>query len=190
MRGSHRTVCFATSNERKFREVSFVLHRFGINLKRLPGKGLEIQSDDIGEVAKFAATRAAKVCRKPVIVEDTGLFINALGGFPGPYASFVFRSLGTEGVLKLLAGSEDRRARFESAVAYCEPDGKPRVFRGSVKGRIPKGAFGREGFGFDPIFVPDARRVTLAEMKIEEKCRVSHRGAAARKFGVWYGKKA
>ncbi len=176
----------ATSNEGKFREVSLVLHRFGINLDRLPGKGVEIQSDDIGEVAKFAATEAARAYRKPLIVEDTGLFINPLGGFPGSYTSFAFRSIGLEGVLKLLVGKEERRARFESAVAYCEPDGEPRLFRGSVRGRIAKGAFGREGFGFDPIFIPDGRRVTMAEMKIEEKCRVSHRAAATTRFGAWY----
>ncbi len=176
----------ATSNEGKFREVALVLQRFGVNLDRLPEKGVEIQSDDIGEVAKFAAAEAARAHRKPLIVEDTGLFINRLGGFPGAYTSFVFRSIGLEGVLKLLLGTEERRARFESAVAYCEPGGEPRLFRGSVRGKIAKGASGRKGFGFDPIFVPDGRRVTLAEMKIEEKCEISHRAAATTRFGAWY----
>jgi len=188
--GSRRAVSFATSNDGKFREVSFVLRRLGIDLLRLPGKGLEIQSDDVGEIAKFGADKAARAYGKPVVVEDTGLFVDALGGFPGPYASFVFRSIGLAGVLKLLRGGRERRARFESAVAYCEPGTRPRVFRGMVRGRIAMGAFGREGFGFDPIFIPDALSVTLAQMKIEAKCEVSHRGEAARKFGLWYAKKA
>ena len=152
------------------------------------GKGLEIQSDDIVEVAKFASADAAKKYERPLIVEDTGLFIDALGGFPGPYASFVFRSIGTEAILRLLGEGEEeaRRATFRSAVAFCEPGGVPRVFRGSLVGAIAKKAAGRGGFGFDPIFIPAGHRLTLAQLSIDEKCRTSHRAEAATKFGEWY----
>src|SRR5712692_1979520 len=100
----NRTITFATSNSHKFREVELALRRLGVGVRRLRGKGLEIQSDDIVEVAKFASADAAKKYERPLIVEDTGLFIDALGGFPGPYASFVFRSIGSEAIVRLLGG--------------------------------------------------------------------------------------
>src|SRR5712692_1798290 len=187
-KGMNRTIGFATSNPHKFREVELVLRRLGVGVRRLRGKGLEIQSADIVEVARFASAEAAKKYERPLIVEDTGLFIDALGGFPGPYASFVFRSIGTEAILRLLGEGEEeaRRATFRSAVAFCEPGGVPRVFRGSLVGAIAKKAAGRGGFGFDPIFIPAGHRLTLAQLSIDEKCRTSHRAEAATKFGEWY----
>ena len=184
-----RSIGFATSNSHKFREVELVLRRLGVGVRRLRGKGLEIQSDDIVEVAKFASADAAKKYGRPLIVEDTGLFIDALGGFPGPYASFVFRSIGSEAILRLMGGKgkeEERRATFRSAVAYCEPVGVPMVFRGSIVGAIAKRAAGRGGFGFDPIFIPTGHRHTMAQLSIDEKCRISHRAEAVTKFGEWY----
>ena len=144
-RRTERTISFATSNSQKFREVELALRRLGVGVKRLRGKGLEIQSDDTAEVARFASADAAKKYERPLIVEDTGLFIDALGGFPGPYASLVFRSVGSEAILRLLGGrgEEERRATFWSAVAYCEPQGVPRVFRGSIVGAIARRAAGR-----------------------------------------------
>jgi len=184
-----RTISFATSNSHKFREVELSLLRLGVRVRRLRGKGLEIQSDDIVEVARFASADAAKKYERPLIVEDTGLFIDALGGFPGPYASFVFRSIGSEAILRLLrggGGEEERRATFRSAVAYCEPGGVPRVFSGSILGAIAKKAAGRGGFGFDPIFIPAGQGLTLAQLSIDEKCRISHRAESVTKFGEWY----
>src|SRR5437870_8397733 len=184
-----RSISFATSNSHKFREVELALRRLGVGVKRLRGKGLEIQSDDTAEVARFASADAAKKYERPLIVEDTGLFIDALGGFPGPYASFVFRSVGSEAILRLLGGEkkgEERRATFVSAVAYCEPGGVPAVFRGSTVGAIAKKACGRGGFGFDPIFIPAGQSLTFAQLSIEEKCRISHRAEAVTKFGEWY----
>src|SRR2546422_7436487 len=184
-----RSIGFATSNSDKFREVELVLRRLGVGVRRLRGKGLEIQSDDIVEVARFASADASKKYGRPLIFEDTGLFIDALGGFPGPYASFVFRSIGWEAILRVLGGKgkeEERRAPFRSAVAYCEPVGVPMVFRGSIVGAIAKRAAGRGGFGFDPIFIPAGHRHTMAQLSIDEKCRISHRAEAMTKFGEWY----
>lgn len=152
------------------------------------GKGLEVQAADVVEVARFASADAAKKYERPLIVEDTGLFIDALGGFPGPYASFVFRTIGREAILRLLGDEEEKRATFRSAVAFCEPGGVPRVFRGSLVGAIAKRAAGWGGFGFDPIFIPAGRRLTLAQLSIDEKCRISHRAEAVTKFGEWYAR--
>ncbi len=181
-----KIVNFATSNRGKFLEMAIILRRLGLGVRRLQGKGLEIQSDDIYAVAKFASADATRKYGRRLIVEDSGLFIDALHGFPGPYSSFVFRTIGLGAILKLLTNVEDRAATFQSAVAYCEPGGEPQAFRGSMSGEIAKRASGSSGFGFDPIFVPSGQNLTIAEMTLDEKCGISHRAEAASRFGRWY----
>ena len=163
-----------------------MLGELGLTARRIATKGPELQSDDLGEIAIFAAREASTSCGRPLIVEDTGLFITSLGGFPGPYANYAYRTLGLEGILRMLRGSSNRDAKFESVVAYCGPEGRPRLFRGSLLGRIGSRATGSSGFGFDPIFVPRGEERTLAEMTLARKCSLSHRAIATRKFGEWY----
>jgi len=179
-------VCFATSNEHKFREAEFILRdERELRLTRLSSKGVEVQSDDVSEIASTAAAAAFRAHRRPLIVEDTGLSISTLGGFPGSYGAYVFRTIGLRGVLHLLQGKEDRRAEFTSAVAFCDGPEAPRVFTGALKGEIADSPRGEQGFGFDPIFVPMGFSRTLAEMSIEEKCKISHRSLALRSFASW-----
>lgn len=179
------SIWFATSNDHKFEEARFVLHEFGIVLHRLPSKGPELQSGDPSEVAEHAAAEAYRVSRKPLFVEDTGLFIEPLRGFPGTCASFAFQTLGLEGILKLMDGNSARGAEFLSAVAYCDGSSEPRVFAGRLKGRVALRPSGQGGFGFDPIFIPTGARRTLAQMTLAEKCAISHRASALRAFGGW-----
>ena len=93
------------------------------------------------------------------------------------------------GVLRLIGDAEDRSAVFKSAVAYCENNDSgniyPRLFIGRLKGEIAEKARGKGGFGFDPIFVPEGKNETLAEMSIKEKCALSHRAAALNKLARW-----
>jgi len=179
------SVWFATSNDHKFEEAHFVLQELEIGLRRLPSKGTELQSDDPAEVAVHAAAETYRASRKPHFVEDTGLFIESLQGFPGTRASFAFRTLGLEGILKLLDGISARGAEFVSAVAYCDGSSEPRVFTGRLKGRVALRPSGQGGFGFDPIFIPAGKRTTLAQMTFAEKCAISHRARALRAFGRW-----
>jgi XTP/dITP diphosphohydrolase len=179
------SIWFATSNIHKFEEARFVLHEFGIVPRRLPSKGPELQSGDPSEVAVHAAAETFRTARKPLFVEDTGLFIRCLRGFPGTSASFVFQTLGLNGILKLMDGMSARDAEFVSAVALCDGSSEPRVFMGRLKGRVALRPLGEGGFGFDPIFVPAGRRRTLAQMTFAEKCAVSHRAVALRAFGGW-----
>ncbi|TDA32431.1 MAG: non-canonical purine NTP pyrophosphatase, partial [Hadesarchaea archaeon] len=98
-----------------------------------------------------------------------------------------FLTIGNRGVLKLLEGVGDRRAVFRSAVGYCGRDGRPLVFEGRVEGRISLEERGTGGFGFDPIFIPDeGDGRTFAEMSVEEKNALSHRGRAIEGFFRWY----
>jgi XTP/dITP diphosphohydrolase len=147
---------------------------------------VEIQADSVSEVAAYSAKVASGRYGRALIVEDAGLFVDALGGFPGPFSSYVFKTLGIAGLLGLLERERSRKASFRSAVAYCEPAGEPMVFEGTVRGRILKTPIGEGGFGFDPVFMPEGRRKSMAEMTLEEKCEVSHRGEAMRKFGAWF----
>jgi XTP/dITP diphosphohydrolase len=179
-------VRFATTNKGKLREISLLLSEYRLEVEAVEAEKLEIQDDEIIRIAEYAASDLAGRLGYPVAVEDSGLHIEALNGFPGPYSSYIYRSIGLKGVLKLLEGVEDRRGFFESVVAYAEPDGRVRSFRGIAWGWISQAARGTGGFGFDPIFIPeegDGR--TFAEMTLEEKNRLSHRGRAMRSFGEW-----
>jgi XTP/dITP diphosphohydrolase len=186
MHGLSSRVYFATSNRHKLEEASLVLKKLGIIVEPLEGKGTEIQADDLSQIARNAALSASVRFKKPLIVEDAGLFISSLGGFPGPYSAYVFRKIGIEGVLRLLKNNTNRPANFKSSVAYCEPGGSARVFEASLGGRVVQSACGENGFGFDPIFAPLHSKVTLADMSLEEKCRVSHRAKSLRKFAAWW----
>ena len=184
---AQRLLYFVTGNRHKFKEVNELAKGWGLELKRLTPPYPEIQAESLEEVAKHGALQACSTLAKPCFVEDAGLFVRALGGFPGPYSAYVFKTLGNGGMLKLMLGVEDRRAEFRSAVAYCEPGFKPKVFKGVVKGKLSLRPRGSRGFGFDPIFIPeegDGR--TFAEMGLHEKNELSHRARAVKRFFKWY----
>jgi XTP/dITP diphosphohydrolase len=183
-----RVAFFATSNIHKFMEARLLLAEYGVAAAALlKVKTLEIQDDDIENIAKASALEAAERCSLPVIVEDAGLFIEALGGFPGPYSSYVYRTIGTRGILKLMNGLENRGAYFRSVVAFCDPENSVKCFNGKAMGRISQKECGGSGFGFDPIFEPfSGGGKTFAEMTTEEKNKHSHRAQALRKFAEWY----
>jgi XTP/dITP diphosphohydrolase len=187
MPGSNSSVFFATGNEGKVLEARIILEPFGIRVKPFSGKGVEIQAD-IERVASFSAKEAARKYHRSLVVEDAGLYVEAMSGFPGAFSSFVFKTVGIPGLLALLDG-RPRKAAFRSAVAYCEPGGRPRIFKGQVTGTIRRTPVGENGFGFDPVFVPDGQRKTLGELTMEEKCAISHRGHAMRKFAAWYSRR-
>ena len=175
-----------TTNRGKAEEFSEIFTEYGFNFRVEPMAAPEIQENDLREIARYSVLYAYKVLREPVLVEDAGLFIKALNGFPGPYSSYVYKTIGVEGILKLMEGVVRRDARFESALAFYSPLTELKIFTGAVEGRISEEPRGREGFGFDPIFIPDGSVKTFAEMSLEEKNRLSHRARAARKFAEWF----
>jgi XTP/dITP diphosphohydrolase len=144
---------------------------------------IEIQSDSLEEIAREKAKAAFAKVGRQVIVEDDGLFINSLSGFPGQYSSFVFKTIGNDGILKLLAGSTKRSAYFLSLIAFY--DGRIlSISKGRVNGRITY-RITEGGWGYDPIFVPDGTDLTFAELK-KSKNEYSHRKRALEKFALWY----
>jgi len=177
-------ILFASSNKNKFREARSILSKFGIELKFLSCHLQEIQADGLEQIARDKVIQAFLLCSKPVIVEDDGLFINSLNGFPGPYSSFILKTIGNRGILKLV--SRQRSATFRSVIAYCEKNGDVRLFSAKVLGKISKKERGRK-WGFDPIFIPRGLRQTYSQL--HEKNTTSHRYLALRKLANWYLRK-
>jgi XTP/dITP diphosphohydrolase len=172
---------FVTSNDHKFREAERILKEFGVNIRHAKLSYPEIRSDDPAEIAADSARRLKGRIKPPFFVEDTGLFIDALNGFPGAYAAWVLKKLGVDGILRLMNGVADRKAAFRTAVALY--DGKKLyIFTGEVNGSISAQARGMGGFGYDPIFVPEGFQKTFAELSPVEKDAVSHRRKALEKL--------
>jgi XTP/dITP diphosphohydrolase len=178
---------FVTSNVHKFLEARAILGEYKISAAKLKVEAVEIQDEKLENIARYSVLDAVKNCGLPVFVEDAGIFIDALGGFPGPYSKHVYHTIGLDGVLKLMDGVENRDAYFMSVICFGAPDVEPKCFVGKVKGTISLEKKGDAGFGYDPIFAPvagDGR--TFSEMSSEEKNGFSHRGMALRSFAEWF----
>jgi XTP/dITP diphosphohydrolase len=190
---------FVSSNENKFLEFEKILERekdrnkdkIKKSLKVLFSKVIikEIQSESIIEVAEDKVKKAFDTIKNPVIVEDDGLFIDDLNGFPGIYSSFVYKTIGNKGILNLLKDREKvkRRARFLSIFSFF--DGKiMESFSGETIGYITT-KISPEGWGFDPIFRPENEDKTYGQINILKKNEISHRSKALRNFLGWYNQR-
>ena len=176
-----RKIYFVTSNKHKFEEIKSFLEDV-VNVEQLNIEVEEIQSSNLELISKKKALYAFKIVNKPLFVEDSGLFIEALKGFPGPYSSYVYKTIGVKGILKLLENYKNRNARFISIISYVDNSLKqPICFKGIVEGKIATIARGNKGFGFDPIFIPQNYNKTFAE-DYELKKKISHRRKALEKF--------
>jgi XTP/dITP diphosphohydrolase len=171
-----KTIFFITSNKGKFLEAKEKLSTIDIEVVNKNLGYPEIQADTLENVARFGGEHIQKTFNNHFILEDAGLFINVLHGFPGVYSSYVYQTIGCKGILKLLKDIEERRAVFRSVYAYVEPNKKPRLFVGECLGRISNEELGDYGFGYDPIFIPNNKNKTFAQMNINEKNCFSHRG--------------
>ncbi|MGQ9582539.1 MAG: XTP/dITP diphosphatase [Thermoplasmatota archaeon] len=169
-----------TSNEGKFRELKSGLEGAGHIAEWSRISYPEIQASSLDEVVEESLRWIVRrlVPIEPIVLEDSGLFIEALSGFPGVYSAYVFKTLGWAGVLKLMEGVEKRAAAFESRIGFWAPGRGPHIFKGSCRGYIALEPRGSSGFGYDPIFAPEGEERTFAEMSVGEKNALSHRGRA------------
>jgi XTP/dITP diphosphohydrolase len=175
---------FVSTNEHKRREVQEIL---GFELEWVDLDLPEIQAIEPAEVAAEkvrAARQALGAPDLPVLVEDSGLMVDAWNGFPGALTKWLMRSVGNDGLLRILPPGEDRSARAVCVVALAEPDGTVRTFRGEVPGTLASEPRGAGGFGYDPVFVPGWSSMTYAEMG-EGKNADSHRARAFRAVREW-----
>lgn len=153
-----------TSNLGKLKEFKIILGN-EIEINHIKKEYRELRSDNPEEIAKESAKRLANELKKPVVVEDSGLFIKALNDFPGTCSSYIHKRIGLKGILKLMENIEDRTCYYKSAVAYCEPANEPISFFGQEKGTVAKEIRGNCGFGHDPIFIPEGSKNTYGEMQ-------------------------
>lgn len=203
---------YVTTNAGKVREVEVRLGDEAVT--QLDFDYPELQADDLAPIAAAGARAAYRHADTPVIVDDAGLFVRSLDGFPGPYSHFVEDTVGVERLWRLVEPEPDHRASFRCVIGYCDGatfDASPdpidrddrvlaaatgeatagplpvKLFEGTVQGRLvaPRGD---GGFGYDPIFEYDG--ATFAELTPAEKNAVSHRGRALDKFAEWYADRA
>ena len=171
---------FVSSNNNKFKEAEKILKSFGISIQFYKLDLEEIQSNSIKEIAIKKAQDAFSKCKKPLIIEDDGLHVDSLDGFPGPYSSYVHKTIGNQGILALL--KKNRSAKFVSNITYCDKS-IFKCFEGKLPGSISKSEKGK-GWGFDPIFIPKNTTQTFGELI--EKNNLSHRYKSLKKFANWY----
>jgi XTP/dITP diphosphohydrolase len=172
-------IYFVTSNKGKFVEAQAI---FGDLVQKNIGYN-ELQVDTLEEVVDFGMEEVMARLKGSVMIEDAGMFIDCLKGFPGVYSAYVQKTIGNSGILRLMEGTDNRGAAFKSVVGYAEPGMEPVVFKGELKGDIGFEPRGTGGFGYDPIFYVNGK--SLAEMSLEEKNRISHRAGSMKALKQW-----
>jgi XTP/dITP diphosphohydrolase len=183
------SVYFASTNHNKYLEIESILQKHHISVEFSKIALTEIQSDSIKEIAIEKSKNAFSKISRPVIVEDDGLFIYKLNGFPGQYSSYIYKTIGNDGIFKLLNNSKHRFAVFKSFFAFCCEDLNPHVFKGKVEGKISNKVT-EGGWGYDPIFIPNGSNLTFGQLYIQNrKIEFSHRSKALSKFAKWHNQK-
>ena len=174
---------FITGNPNKFNEIQQLFRQETIkyNLIQKDLKMIEIQANSIKSVAEFKLNSVIDKLKGSAFVEDAGFFVDhPLNGFPGVYSSYVMKTIGNKGILNLIENFDDTKAHFSAVIAlYFKPMDKLIFFEGTVEGKVSRMQKGTQGFGFDPIFIPDEIPTkTFAELTTSQKNSISHRGKA------------
>ena len=184
------TIVAASRNQHKIDEMQAILQKFGMAIISRDDAGVpKIEIEEDGETFEENSYKKAyeimKLCGKTTISDDSGLMVDYLGGAPGVYSA---RFAGEDGndeknnekLLTLLADVpyKERRAKFVSVITMVFPDGESITARGECHGHIIDAPVGDNGFGYDPLFVPDGFQRTFAQLSPEEKNEISHRANA------------
>ncbi|MEY8369868.1 XTP/dITP diphosphatase [Anaerovoracaceae bacterium 42-11] len=184
------TIIAASRNQHKITEIEAITKKFGMNIisrdeAGIPKFEIEEDGETFEENSFKKANEIMKVCGKITIADDSGLMVEYLGGAPGVYSA---RFAGEDGndvknnekLLMLLEGVpyKERRAKFVSVITMVYPDGECLTARGECEGHIIDAPTGENGFGYDPLFVPEGYQRTFAQLSAEEKNQISHRAKA------------
>lgn len=169
-------ITIITSNEGKFREFKSILD---VSLERKNLDLEEIQSVDVDEVVRHKLRQAYEFLKEPLIVEDTGLFIEDLNGLPGALVRFFLERMGNEGICSIVG--DNRKAHAETCIGYKDAKDE-RIFKGKLEGRIVDKPRGNKGFGWGPTFLPEREDLTFGEMEKEKKNSLSMRKRAIKKL--------
>ena len=181
---------YLTTNPNKVNEANeFFGKKYGFNIEIVNPdfEILEIQAETCGEVAAFSAEYGANKLGKAVLKSDSGLYIEALGGLPGPYNHYFDKQIGIEKFLELFKNEKNRKARLEHCFAFCEPGTKAIVFSGGGTGTIAYEARGTRGRWHDRFYIPDGESKTLSELReIDYTREATFWGDAKDQFAKWY----
>lgn len=185
-----KTIVAASRNKHKIEEIEAITKKFGMNIisrddADVPKIEIEEDGETFEENSYKKAYEIMKMCGKITIADDSGLMVDYLGGAPGVYSA---RFAGEDGndaknndkLISLLKDVpyKERRAKFVSVITMVYPDGETLVARGECHGHIIDSPVGENGFGYDPLFVPDGFQRTFAQLSPEEKNEISHRAIA------------
>lgn len=183
-----RRLLVATTNAGKVREIRALLDGAGWDVVSPDDIGLRLRVEETGDTyeanARLKAEAYARKSRLLTLADDSGIEVDALHGAPGVqsarYGGDVSEREQVTLLLRALEGVPDARrtARFVAVVVLATPEGEARSFRGVIEGRIRQAPAGENGFGYDPVFVPEGETRTTAQMAPEEKNRISHRARA------------
>ena len=188
------TIVAASSNAHKIKEIQAILNKFDMKVisrdeAGVPNFEIEEDGQTFEENSYKKAYEIMKVTGRTTIADDSGLMVDSLGGAPGVYsARFAGEECddkkNNEKLLKLLKNQvgDDRKAKFVSVITLIFPDGETITARGECSGRIIGAEAGENGFGYDPLFVPDGYCKTFAQLSEDEKNAISHRAKALEKL--------
>lgn len=162
-------ITYVTGNRYKIELAERILGPLGVDVVQKKIYCPEIQDEKIENVSKFSASYASKELGEAVIKNDSGLIIDALNGFPGPYTAYVEDTLTEDGILKLMSGVLNRKACFVEVISYCEPNCEPVSFVSRTEGEIATEKRGEFGWSYDRVFIPKGEKRTLAEFDDDER---------------------
>ena len=185
------TLVIATRNKGKTSEIRDLLKGFPVNIKNLSDFGpipeVEEDGNTFDENAYKKASFTARVLGFPALADDSGLLVEALGGAPGIHSARYAGENATDEqrcakLLQEMKEKTDRRAAFECVISIAVPTGDALTYKARCEGLIAGKPAGSNGFGYDPIFYYPPLKKTFAELTMQEKSHVSHRGKALRKL--------
>lgn len=171
-------IYLASGNAEKVKEAHAIL---GVPIEIADIELDEVQSMNLEYVVRKKAEEAHRQIKKPVIVDDVGLYIDAWNGFPGPFIKFLLKSIGNNKFLEILKNEKNRGASVQGSIAYH--DGKKvYTFVETVRAQISDELRGDDGWGFDFFIIPNGKNQTFAEMGAYKKNQISHRAGALAKL--------
>ncbi len=185
-------IAIASSNPHKIQEIKDILHGLPVEIISASALGVDMSRvEETGSTLEENAILKARFLHEktglPSLADDTGLFVEALGGAPGvKTARYAGEKAGPkenmEKLLRNLGNAENRRAHFRTVIAFIDERGEVHLFEGRVEGQITTRPAGDKGFGYDPIFYYPPAGKTFAQMDEKQKNRISHRYRALEKF--------
>ena len=184
-----KKILIGTHNSGKFKEISYLLSK---KIKKISPQSLKIKSPkETGKTfaanARLKANYFYKFSKLPVISDDSGLCVKAIGGRPGIYSARWAKKYGSfnyamKTILKKLKKKNDRSAIFFCSLSFKHPKRKIVTVTGKVKGSISLNIIGSRGFGYDPIFIPATKKITFGQMSKTKKIKMDHRYVAFKKL--------